>query len=346
MNASAPASTSLAAPVTAPALWYRDPSYWPRERSEIFARSWQYIGHESQLAEPGQWVADEIAGFPLLVVRGGDGALNAFHNVCRHRAGPLTDGHEGKCDGLLRCKYHGWSYTLDGRLRMAREFGAKSGFDAREYGLFPVRVETWRGTVWVAVDPGIAPFAEWIAPVEALIKDQDWSDLKVSLRRHHPIKCNWKTYVENYLEGYHVPDVHPSLNAEVDASRYVVTMEGKVAIHEVPMRIEQPVYGGLWAWMWPNLGINIYQKGLMLERMSPEGASGTRLDYIYLMPDGEAVSDETLAMSDAVTSEDIWIVEKVQQNLNAGVYDVGRLSPLHEGAIAAFQSWVRDALGE
>ena len=333
------------APTTLPADYYRaDPAQWDAERRAIFARSWQFFGHDSGLAETGSWIAETIAGYPLVVVRDEQGDLRGYHNVCRHRAGPLTDGPSGVCDGALVCRYHGWRYSLDGRLRAARDFGPSADFDPRDYGLFPVRVETWRGLVFVAIDADIAPLADWVAPLERRLAGRDWGALEVALVRNHPIACNWKTYVENYLEGYHVPSIHPSLDAEIDSKRYTVTMDGLVAIHEVPTRSPTAVYDGLWAWLWPNLGVNIYATGLMMERMSPVGPGSCRLDYIYLMPRGVAVSPETLAMSDVVTAEDIEIAETVQANLDAGVYDVGRLSLRHEGAVAAFQGFVRKAL--
>jgi choline monooxygenase len=339
---SAPLST---APITLPAALYRnDPAQWEAERRAVFAKSWQFFGHQSQLAEAGQWLAETIAGYPIVVVRDGDGRLRGYHNVCRHRAGPLTDGPSGHCDGALVCRYHGWSYALDGRLRTARDFGPAAGFDPRDYSLFPVRVECWRGLVFVAIDAGMAPLAETVAPLEKRLQGQDWSDLEVALVRHHPIACNWKTYVENYLEGYHVPSIHPALDAEIDSARYTVTMDGLIALHEVPMRTAAPVYGGLWAWLWPNLGVNVYGTGLMLERMSPVGPAACRLDYVYLMPAGSEVSAETLAMSDTVTAEDVAIAEQVQVNFDAGIYHVGRLSPKHETAVAAFQEMVRGAL--
>lgn len=338
-------TVATSAPVTLPAALYRnDPVQWAKERDAIFARSWQFFGHESLVTETGQWVAETVAGYPLLVVRGEDGKLRGFHNVCRHRAGPLTDGKQGRCDGLLVCRYHGWAYTLDGRLRAARDFGPSADFDPREYGLVAVQVELWRGLIFVAISDEVSPFARWVAPLDRRLEGRDWNDLEVALVRHHPMACNWKAYVENYLEGYHVPSIHPTLDAEIDASRYTVTMDALVAIHEAPLKHESPIYDGLWAWLWPNTGFNIYGTGLMMERMSPEGPAMTRLDYIYLMPKGVTVSPETMVLSDAVTSEDVEIVEVVQRNLDAGVYDVGRLSLRHEGAVAAFQTFVREAL--
>lgn len=331
---------------TLPASVYRDARLWPHERTRIFAPSWQYIGHESALTQAGDWVADTVAGYPLIAVRGQDGVLRGFHNVCRHRAGPLTQGPAGHCDSVLTCQYHGWTYALDGRLRAARDFGPSPDFDPRAFGLYPVRVETWRGLVFAAVDAAIPDLAAWMAPVESRLKGADWSDLIVSDIRQHHLACNWKTYVENYLEGYHVPLIHPALNAEIDATRYSVTMEGRIAIHEAPLRGPNPVYDGLWAWAWPNIGINVYGRGLMFERMSPLGFDKTRLDYIYLTPAGERVSDETMAMSDVVLAEDLWVVERVQENLNADVYVTGRLSSRHEGGVAAFQAFYREAMGD
>ena len=332
------------APVTAPASWYADPQLWPVERQKIFAASWQFVGHESEVAAPRAWRADTLAGYPVVVVRGDDGTLRGFHNVCRHRAGPLVREASGVCDGHLTCQYHGWKYMLDGRLRMARDFGAASDFDPRDFGLFPVLLALWRGLIFAGIGADLPDLAGLMAPIDAKLGAVDWSGLGVALRRSHDLGCNWKTYVENYLEGYHVPNIHPGLDAEVQADKYRVTVEGRVALHEVPPRAADAVYDGVWAWLWPNIAINVYNRGLMIERMSPVGHDRTRLDYIYLTPGGEAVPDETLAMSDQVTAEDKWITERVQENLNAGVYHTGRLSPKHEVAITAFQTWVRDAI--
>jgi choline monooxygenase len=343
LTASEGPALTTSAPVTLPAAQYRnDPVQWEAERRSIFAKSWQFFGHESQLAETGQWLAETLAGYPIVVVRDEAGVLRGYHNVCRHRAGPLTDGPSGKCDGALVCRYHGWTYALDGRLRAARDFGPSAGFDPREYGLYPVRVECWRGLVFVAMDAEIAALAEWVAPLERRVAGRGWGEVEVALQRRHRIACNWKTYVENYLEGYHVPTIHPSLDAEIDSARYTVTMDGLVALHEAPTRGEAPVYGGLWAWLWPNLGVNVYAEGLMMERMSPVGPAECRLDYLYLMPKGVSVSAETLAMSDVVTAEDVSIAEAVQLNLDAGIYDTGRLSLRHETAVAAFQTLVSE----
>lgn len=333
-----------ASPTTAPANWYVDPAKWPVERRNVFASSWQFLAPESALPEPRAWRLENLAGYPIIVVRDDAGEIRAFHNVCRHRAGPLVREEAGICDGALTCQYHGWRYALDGRLRAARDFGAAGDFDVREFGLFPVRLQSWRGLLFAAIEADAPDFHELMGPLEQRLQDADWSDLRLGLRRAHVLDCNWKTYVENYLEGYHVPTMHPSLDADVQSDKYSVTVEGRVALHYAPPRNPNAIYDGLWAWVWPNIGINVYQRGLMIERMSPVGHAQTRLDYFYLTPNGESVSQDTLRMSDEVTAEDKWITERVQENLNAGVYERGRLSPKHENALHAFQTWVAAAL--
>lgn len=332
-------------PRTAPANWYVTPEIWPVERAEVFAKTWQFVAHESELAMPRAWRADNLGGYPIILVRDEANAVHGFHNVCRHRAGPLVRDEAGICDGALTCQYHGWRYALDGRLRSARDFGIASDFDVREYSLFPVRVESWRGLLFADISGAAPPLAGLFEPLDRRLGDADWSDLRVALRRSHVLSCNWKTYVENYLEGYHVPAMHPALDAEVQSDKYSVTVEKQVALHYAPPRKLGTVYDGLWAWVWPNIGVNVYQRGLMMERMSPLGHTHTRLDYFYLTPQGESVPPETLTISDQVTAEDKWITERVQENLNAGVYRTGRLSPKHEGAVGAFQAWMREALG-
>lgn len=335
---------------TAQAFVYRDPARYDAERARVFGRAWLFMAHVSELTNEGDVVAATIAGYPLIVVRTGDG-LKAFHNVCRHRAGPLFEGERGNCGKAFTCKYHGWVYTLDGRLRSARDFGAADGFDPRSYSLFDVKVEVWRGFVFVNVDAKAPALADVLKPLDAKIGARDLTALVHAERRTHDIGCNWKVYVENYLEGYHIPVVHPTLNDEVDASRYEVSVEGAVCFHRAPLKVQsaEAVYDGLWAFVQPHLGVNVYGHGLMMERMVPLGLSGTRLVYdYYLTPEVAADAAERariLSMSGVVTAEDKWICERVQENIAAGVYDAGVLSPKHEAGVGWFQRFVAEAVG-
>lgn len=326
---------------TLPARLYGDAEAYARERAGVFGRSWLCLGHEAEAPGPGDWIAGDIAGWRLMAVRGADGQLRAFHNVCRHRAGPLVEGEAGRCEDELVCRYHGWRYTLDGRLRSAVGFGPGEGFDPREFGLFSLRLEIWRGLIFVNLDPAAAPLSETTAPLEALLDARGLKIPRPALRRAHDIACDWKTYAENYLEGYHIGSVHPVLAEELGGAAYEVRVEGQAVVQEAHGLSDGP-QAGVWGWLWPNLGVNVYRDGAMIERMTPVGPGRTRLDYLFLSDDGPGALADSLAASDRLTAEDAAICEAVQANLSAGVYDQGVLSPRHEVAVGWFQSRIAE----
>ncbi|HEX3663933.1 MAG TPA: SRPBCC family protein [Rhizomicrobium sp.] len=323
---------------TLPAALYRNPSLFETERRHIFGRSWQLVGHDSQLPAPGSWLAITLAGYPLILVRGNDGKIRCFHNVCRHRSGPLEADGEGRCEGMLVCRYHGWRYALDGRLGSARDFGPAADFDPRKYGLIAALCENWRGFLLINIDPDAPPLISVIGPFAERTRHMPIETFRPLRHASHEIRCNWKTYVENYLEGYHVPVVHPALHAAIDSSRYEIELHGEVVFHHAPPR-EGTAVSGFWGWIWPCLGINGYGNGLMMERMCPLDFARTRLDYIYFFPPDlpEVELQATVTASEVTTAEDIAITEAVQRNLDAGIYDRGRLSPKHEDCVALFQ---------
>jgi choline monooxygenase len=326
---------------TADSVLYRDPAVYVRERIAVFARSWLYLGLAADLAVAGDFIAETLAGYPVVAVRDEAGGLRAFHNVCRHRAGPLVGEAAGRCEGEFVCRYHGWRYALDGRLKSATGFGGAEGFDPREFGLFAMRVEVWRDLVFINLDTEAAPLMQTLAPLEALMGERRFPS--AVLRRSHDLACDWKVYVENYLEGYHVGMVHPGLAAELDTGAYAVRMDGAVAIHEAPSA--SGATEGVWAWVWPNLALNLYRGVLIIEHMRPTGPGRMRIDYTYLHDEGDPQLAAAVATSERNTAEDKWICERVQENLDAGIYSAGALSPRHENAVAWFQARVAEALG-
>ncbi len=317
-----------------------------RRWTSPFAKNWLLLAHESQLADAGSYVAAEIAGYPLLALRDEQGVLRAFHNVCRHRAGPLVEDGSGRCEKTLRCRYHGWAYAFDGRLASARDFGPASDFDPRDFSLFSLRCESWRGLVFINIDANAPPLAQAVAPLETRLGDNALGGLHLAHSARHTLKCNWKTYVENYLEGYHIPLVHPALNSQVDTARYEVEVAPPAIFHHAPPR-DGAAVTGLWAWLWPCLAINLYAGGVLVERMWPLAYDRMVIDYLFLSPTDttEETLHEAIAASLITTQEDIAICEAVQRNLVAGVYRTGRLSPRHEQGVAWFQAALHRALG-
>lgn len=328
---------------TLPASAYTDPARWPAERAGVFGRSWLCVGHVAETPAAGDAVAFTTAGWPLVQVRDAGGTVRVLANVCRHRAAPLL-WDDDRPRGLrhLQCRYHGWRYRLDGTRAASPQFGGElpEGLD-----LPALPTATWRGLVfaWPGAQVPV-PFADWIGGLDAAAGALDLSDLVFHRRVRHDLACDWKVYVENYLEGYHIPWLHPGLSADVELARYDVLPGERHVIHRVPTKGAGP-NAGFWAWLWPSLALNVYGEGVSVERIVPLGPGRTRIDYAFLFREGADVDRAAaLAMSREVTGEDIVICEAVQRGLASGTYTRGVLSPRHEQGVRAFQEMVRASL--
>lgn len=330
---------------TLPAQLYSDSALYETERRGIFARTWQLLAHENQLPQPGDYLATTFAGYPIVTLRGEDGVIRAFHNVCRHRAGPLVKDGEGHCEGAIVCRYHAWRYALDGRLASARDFGPATDFDPRDYSLFPLNVQLWRGFVFVNMDAEAGPLMDAIAPLESRMQHLASEHFRNPRVSSHEMQCNWKTYVDNYLEGYHVPVLHPTLQSTI-AADYGPELDPPAIFYHATPKNDAPI-AGLWAWAWPCLGINVYADGILMERIWPTSVDRTRLDYLFLFSEdaSEAEIERQVTQSLVTTKEDIEMCEAVQRNLNAGIYQTGRLSPKHEQGVGWFQRQYQRAVG-
>ncbi len=332
---------------TLPATDYFSPATHERERHTIFGTEWLCLGLSADVRAPGSYVADTVAGWPLLVVRDAEGTLRAFHNVCRHRAGPLVDDGCGSCRSLV-CRYHGWAYGLDGSLRSARD----SGLDATDVDgldLLAVQVAEWRGMLFACLDPDAAPLVDWLGDMSAECEPfpiESWHPVE---RTVHVIDCNWKTYGDNYLEGYHIPLVHPELSRAIDPSSYRVELHDDGWVRHRAATREGALATGTWLWHWPNLALNLYESGMSVERWYPTSPTSCvlLLDFCFADVEGAAVDRNRLDIdaSTRICQEDKAICEAVQRNLSAGAYVTGLLSPRHELGLADFHRRVLAARG-
>jgi choline monooxygenase len=332
---------------TPPASWYTDARVLEEERRRVFGRTWQMAGRAEQAAEPGQFFTAEVGGEPVLVVRDAGGHLRAFSNVCRHRAGPVASG-AGSCE-RFRCGYHGWTYALDGRLLSAREFDGVECFRQEENTLPEFRVETWGALVFVNLDAAAAPLAETLEDIPTLTAGRDWEAMRPAARRDWEIGCNWKTYVDNYLEGYHIPIIHPALHRELDYAQYRTETRRFYSIQHAPLRPTAtripPAPAGepdaLYLWVFPNLMLNVYADNYSTNLILPLGPERTLtvFEWYFRDPDAPATREQvarTVALSDEVQEEDIRVCEAVQAGLRSRTYERGRYSVRRENGVHHF----------
>lgn len=335
----------LATAMALPARFYAGADAAELDRRTVFARNWQLVAHAAQLDRAGDHIVTEIAGVPLLVVRGDDGILRALHNVCRHRAGPLATC-PGRGAKRLRCQYHGWSYALDGQLLSAPEMVDASDFEISAIRLPQARVETWCGFVFVALAEAPA-LAEVLDGIDARMGADRFSGYSLQQHTAYDIACNWKAYVDNYLEGYHVPHIHPELNRMLDYRSYVTELARWYSLQWSPLESGGDLYGkgeALYYWIWPNTMLNILPGRLQTNRVLPLGPERCRVEFDFYYPDdatGVERRARDLAFSDIVQKEDVDICERVQVGLASGSYVAGRLNPRRESGVHHFHELLR-----
>jgi len=333
-----------------PAPFYTDPAVAQVEKERIFGRTWQVVGRHDQIARPGDYFTTELAGEPLLVVRDTKGELRAFYNVCRHRAGPPAEGCGSR--KFFRCSYHGWTYGLEGKLITAPEFDGVQNFLAEDFSLAPVRAEEWSGLIFVNLDPHCVPLLSSLGELSVQSARFGFEHMKVFERRTYDMKCNWKTYVDNYLEGYHLPSVHPGLNRELDYNAYeVVPFENHIKQFS-PIRGAQPGDATPrryqearedlttdYYWIFPNWMLNCYPDNVSLNIVLPLDTERSLAIFEWYLPEtglGSEAARQSVEFSDQIQIEDTAICEAVQKNLRSRSYQRGRYSVKQERGVHAF----------
>ena len=332
--------------INLPPHLYTAPEIYDAERQAIFRRSWQMLGPAAQVAEPGRYLAVEIAGWKLFVLRGRDGVLRGFKNVCRHRGARLLEEGAGTCR-VLRCPYHLWVYDDGGALRDAPWFGDDPGFRLADWPLDPVAVETWRGLLFAAIEPATSLIEQLGALPDELAEDP-LEAFQATESRRFVMRSNWKTYTDNFVEGYHVPGIHPSFSKVIDFAGFVTEARRGFVHMSAPQR-DGSIYGGKWLWMWPNWTLSTFPGGMNTSRIVPLGPGETELVYHFYFRDAseaaQAARTRTIEINSGIIREDFGICEHTQRNYASGAYRPGPLSPRHEAGVAYFQSEVMKAVG-
>ena len=352
--------------------FYTDPAILDIEKTRIFLRTWQLVGTlnhscgeadgvRSTIADPESFFTADVAGEPIIVVRDKHGVLRAFSNVCRHRAGPIALG--SGCKNVLRCQYHGWTYTLDGRLIGTPDVEGVEFFDRSTMGMVPLRLEIWEQFIFVNFDLQAEPLALYLGKIPEQVHGFQFEGLQFAERRDYIINCNWKVYVDNYLEGYHIPIAHPGLMREIDYANYRTDTYRYYSQQFAPIRamkagenaerfyapgsgLQQAAY----FWIFPNLMLNIYPDNVSTNLIVPISHDKTLTIFEWFFHDvaDSGVQERiqrAIAFSDQVQQEDIGLCENVQRGLRSATYDRGRYSVKRENGVHHFHTLLGEFLG-
>jgi len=337
------------------ASYYTDPAIYTAERRSIFASNWWLLGPAATCESAGSYCSDTICGWPIFALRDSTGELRGFHNVCRHRGSILLESGQGQC-ARIRCPYHGWLYGQDGVLQKTAGFGEISDQQLQSLNLWPVDVRQWRGMLFVRPQPAADPdadFAAWLGRLDELYQTMpDLSQMEYYGQFVVEGEANWKTYCDNTVEGYHLHSVHPRLAKAVAAGNVQIVPydnSSLVAFHvdygAAAGGAELRGNDGLWTYKFPGFQIAASDNAFKIERLEPIGHTGLRSTnwawYRNLHADQKLDSFE---WSRKVVEEDIGICEKVQANLNAGVFVNGPLSADKEHCVAGLQAFYRQVL--
>jgi choline monooxygenase len=331
---------------TIPAAWYTDERIYDLEVPAVFGNSWQFAARLDQLTLPGNYVTADVAGERILIVRGSDSILRAFYNVCRHHAAAVMTEPEGKAS-QLRCPYHGWTYSLAGELKGTPDFTGVCNFDRSTNGLVPIDLGEWENWVFIRLrtfDPQAslqnllgADLIQQIRPLK--LQDLHWLE-----RRHYTFDCNWKVFVDNYLDGgYHVPHLHKGLDSVLDYSNYQIENGKRFCLQWSPIVSEgaeaqtgavRKGERALYYWIYPNFMINWYDGAMDTNLVIPRGVDKTEVIFDFYFPDvsdgARARNLASIEVGQRIQDEDVAICKSVQGGLNSRAYNAGRLSVRRE----------------
>ncbi|MGI3184183.1 aromatic ring-hydroxylating oxygenase subunit alpha [Nioella aestuarii] len=348
------------------ARYYTDPAIYAAEQAGLFARTWQFAGHASQLEKAGDYFAFELAGESLFCIKGRDGEIRTFYNVCQHRAHQLVEGQG--TTRVVVCPYHAWTYELTGELRAGPNIKAVPGFDKSKICLTDVRTEVFLGFIFVNLDPNAAPMDEWFPNARAELEGfvPNWADLKPLEWVEIPEECNWKVSVENYSECYHCSLNHPTFaTGVIKPETYDIQPQGYCLRHTTECNsLENMSYDinsgfpnndkySSW-FLWPMFSFQVYP-GNLLNTYHWRAVDAGRVVvwrgwYSVGGEDNETV--RRMAVQDRATTveEDIRLVESVQRGLKSRGYVPGPLvldpgcGVNSEHSVMHLQKWMREAV--
>ena len=328
---------------------YSDPQVFALERDKIFSRAWQLIGDAREVAAAGRYVATNLAGYPIFVIRGRDGVLRGFQNVCPHRGSPLVEAADGNC-AEIKCPYHAARFDDRGALKTdGLWFGLPVPRELHEMHLTPISVEEWRGLLFVALAPTIS-LLEQLGDLPDQVGRTPIEKYHKTERRQVTANANWKSYFDQYSEVWHTPQIHP-VDKNVGINEYrVEAMRGLVRMTTgTPEGKQAAYYGGKWMGCWPNWTLVLLEGGMKTVRINP--LCPTKFEAFHdfyfedLAPEKQAQRKQVADATLNIFAQDVGICERVLANYISGAFkEGGPMHPQHERALIEYQRRLRSAL--
>ncbi|MCL2584209.1 MAG: aromatic ring-hydroxylating dioxygenase subunit alpha [Streptosporangiales bacterium] len=361
---------------TLPGRFYADPALFALEQERIFETQWLAVARTADLAGPGAFQTAGAGRESVVLVRGRDGVLRAFLNVCRHRGARLCEQPAGQVARTLQCPYHAWTYALDGRLAAAPNLSRMDDIDRAAYGLVPVHLTEWLGYAWICLAASPPDFA---AAVQAAVAERlggdgaidAWSlgTLAVGRRVTYDVRANWKLIIENFMECYHCATIHPELTEVIPefaggyAAQYYTGYGAAFGDDVQGFTVDGtggfPALGGLGAdrdrryyavTVRPQVFINLVSDHVIFHRMTPVAADRTIVDCDWLYAPsviaGGADIGQSAELFHRVNQQDFAACERCQPGMSSRLYAGGGVLVPSEHHIAGFHAWVTEALGD
>lgn len=350
---------------TLPPWAYISEQFFRREVETIFMKEWNFLGRADRIPNSGDYFAVTFAGVPVIVIRGKDGGVRAFANTCRHRGAAILQG-EGNCKAI-RCPYHSWSYDFDGTLIVAPEMEQTAGFRMEDYPLVPIRLEQWAGFIFVNFDHEARSLKDFLGDLPEVLESYHFEKMTCVRRKEYEIASNWKIYVENAMEAYHVSTVHRStlsrqkgvfptvepaqgewmaLHKEHEGTRALLT--GDTGFPRIPTLEGKAAKGSYYPLMFPSTMFGCTVDCMWWLELHPISPSRTRLivgscfpDDIIAREDFDEIVRRYYKRWDISIPEDNEISAMQQIGLSSPFSRPGRLS-YAEPLVHVFNNWVLD----
>ena len=335
---------------TIPSSWYSDEKILKIEKENIFSKSWHLLGSIDQIPNKGDYLIKTINEQPIVIIKDKVGKINVFYNVCQHRGCVLLekDGNSKQ----IKCGYHGWVYELNGELKAARGFN-KEDLNFKKLNLKSIEHHIWMNQIFVKLQSDCNNLPKTLEEIETIISPIKFDNYLFHLRKSYKIKCNWKVYMDNYLEGFHIPLVHPKLNRVINYKSYSTEIFDNFSLQWCHINAESSPYKktddaskAYYFTLFPNILFNIAPGRLQTNIIEPINASSCNVYFDYYFEDEENLESiqEDISFSEEVQIEDINICERIQIGLESDGFDHGVFSKKYETGVSHFQSYIEEKI--